>query len=151
MDIDACDLERWIGVDSSFGKNSSRSSSAILEESLFSTRCRMLGCLRRGLMVPRIEVSVSGVSCKRLGARLVWAGRGAGSDGNSSLTALSMICFAALAAGIATFCRTGAGAALSFVPFTVGCWAPIFAAFCLVCLRELCAPGASSGATAPLA
>ena len=81
-DVDECDRDEFgvdvvakvveccRGVDSSFGKKSSSSSSSIFDESLLASNCRMLACLRRGLMVPRIEVSRAGVFWNRVGARL---------------------------------------------------------------------------------
>ena len=70
--VDACAaLGRLSGVDSSCGKKSSSSSSPIFEESLVSISCKMLGWRRRGLMVPRTDVSGPGVFWMRVEARLL--------------------------------------------------------------------------------
>jgi hypothetical protein len=55
-------LERFSGVDTASGKNASSSSRSKLDESWLIC-CRMLGCRRRGLRVPKKEASLVGVGC----------------------------------------------------------------------------------------
>lgn len=56
------ELEKFNGVDTASGKNSSSSSRSKLDESWLIC-CKMLGCLRLGLRVPKKEVSRVGVGC----------------------------------------------------------------------------------------
>lgn len=148
VDVGPGVLDCLIGVDSSFGRKPSSSSSAILDESLFSINCRMLCCLRRGLMVPSIETSAAGASCSLDGAlfgteedgRLLVVGIGTGPSIFSPVRLIPFCCFCARAAATAPFpaCTPNFGA--------TGC-----EALRLVWLCDLCAPVVSPGATAPLA
>ena len=138
------------GVDSSFGKKSSSFPSPVSDASLFSITRKMLGCLFRGLIAPRIEASPPGVFCSRVGGRLTDTGAAVAGDELRTDRACSASCSGCVAA-----CAEGAPASVCAVTcvaiFVIGLVVFAFSWASNCRLDERCAAGLSPCATAPLA
>ena len=138
------------GVDSSFGKKSSSFLSPMSVASLFSITRKMLGCLFRGLIAPRIEASAPGVLCSRVGARLTDTGAAVAGDEHRTSRACSASCRGCVAVYMGD--APASVCAVTFVAiFVIG--RVVFAFSCTSNCRldERCAAGLSPCATAPLA